>query len=291
VAPDPAPFVLKSLATFANLTAAEASVFEPELAERAFSAGERFPPSEEVLILAEGAIQLSVEARRGSVPFASVERGEVIGEVDFFEPDPQPVVAVATGGGVGYRIGRRDLINAFHYSRTGAAKFMTVFAQGLSRKIRAANEVLNENMVEGGAVIEIRPSELGEPDLARVQALSVSRSYPADAAIFREGDESTELYVIREGEVEIVKESTGHPPLTLARLGPGDFFGEMAFVDQRPRSATALARRPLAVNVLPAGVLERVMDAHVGTAIYLSNVICKIMARRLNVTLRRIAGL
>lgn len=291
MAHEPASFALKSLSAFAALTAAEASVFEREFSPRNFAAKERLPASEEVLILGEGSIQLSVEAKRGPIAFATVERGEFIGEVDFFEPDPQPVLALATTPSVGHAVSRRALINAFHYSRTGAAKLMSIFARGLSRKIRAANEVLDQNLRDGDLVVEIRPTELGEPDLARIQSLSVSRSYPADATLFKEGDESTELFVIREGEVEIVKESASHVPLTLARLGPGDFFGEMAFVDQRPRSATALARKPLAVSVLPAGVLERVLDANLGTAIYLSNAICKIMARRLNVTLKRVAAL
>jgi len=288
---EPGPIALKTLSAFAVLTTAEASVFERELTPRSFAAGERLPASQEVLILGEGSVQLSVEAKRGSIAVATVGRGELIGEVDFFEPDPQPLVALASAPSVGYAIGRRALIGAFRYSRTGAAKLMSLCAQGLSRKIRSANEVLNQNLTASDLMVEIRPSELGQLDLARIQSLSVSRSYPAEATVFKEGDESTELFVIREGEVEIVKESATHGPLTLALLRPGDFFGEMAFVDQRPRSATARARTPLAVSVLPAGAVERVLDANLGTAIYLSNAICKIMARRLSVTLKRIAAL
>jgi CRP-like cAMP-binding protein len=78
--------------------------------------------------------------------------------------------------------------------------------------------------------------------------------------------------------------------MTLARLGPGDFFGEMAFVDDKPRSAAAVARSALNVLALPSGSLEKAVEYNVGMALYVTSVICKIMARRLNVTLRRLGA-
>ena len=57
--------------------------------------------------------------------------------------------------------------------------------------------------------------------------------------IFREGDCNYELYLIVSGKVEIVKHF-GATPHTLALLQAGDFFGEMAIVEDRPRSADAV---------------------------------------------------
>lgn len=45
------------------------------------------------------------------------------------------------------------------------------------------------------------------------------------------------------------------------------------------------------LSILPADDFERVVEFNVGTALYLSNVICKILARRLNATLKRICSL
>jgi len=56
--------------------------------------------------------------------------------------------------------------------------------------------------------------------------------------IFREGDTSQEAYRILRGRVEISILADGKPVI-LAQLGEGDIFGEMAMVDERPRSATA----------------------------------------------------
>jgi CRP-like cAMP-binding protein len=67
--------------------------------------------------------------------------------------------------------------------------------------------------------------------------------------IFQEGAHSDELYLIVQGEVDILMDPSvvsGHehekrPPVTIATLHPGQCFGEMALVDQGMRSATARA--------------------------------------------------
>ena len=76
--------------------------------------------------------------------------------------------------------------------------------------------------------------------------------------------------------------------MTLAELHAGDFFGEMAFVDGTPRSASARAKSSLMVHVLPAGSLDRIFDHNVGTALFFTNTLCRIMARRLDDTLDRV---
>ena len=58
------------------------------------------------------------------------------------------------------------------------------------------------------------------------------------AEIFKEGDIGTQFYAILKGKVDIRKEASGR---ILAQLGPGEVFGEMAVLDNQPRSATVVA--------------------------------------------------
>ncbi len=67
-----------------------------------------------------------------------------------------------------------------------------------------------------------------------------SAQYEAGHHIFNEGDLGTEMFVIQEGEVEIVKAIHGEVR-RLALLSHGDFFGEMSILEDLPRTATALA--------------------------------------------------
>lgn len=61
---------------------------------------------------------------------------------------------------------------------------------------------------------------------------------PAGIAVFKEGEIGGELYIIESGQVELVPRAGA----ALATLGPGDFLGEMALLDNQPHTATALAK-------------------------------------------------
>lgn len=71
-------------------------------------------------------------------------------------------------------------------------------------------------------------------------------THPAGAVLFRQGEAGDKAYYIDEGRVSIVQQDE-----TIAVLGPGDIFGEMALIDDRPRTASAVCAadcRLLAVN-------------------------------------------
>jgi CRP/FNR family transcriptional regulator, cyclic AMP receptor protein len=72
------------------------------------------------------------------------------------------------------------------------------------------------------------------------------RSFKGGEIIFAEGDEGDCMFAVLDGEVSI--EKRGH---VLERVGPGGVFGEMALIDQAPRSATARAARDC--NVVAVG--------------------------------------
>ncbi len=76
--------------------------------------------------------------------------------------------------------------------------------------------------------------------------------------IFREGDDSREMYIVTKGEVIISKKSA-RGDVTLATLRRGDFLGEMSLLESLPRSATAVSQgdsRLLAIH--PGGFLLKI---------------------------------
>jgi len=79
--------------------------------------------------------------------------------------------------------------------------------------------------------------------------------------VFRQGDTGGSLYVIRAGKVRVIKESHGRRRV-VTTLGPGDFFGEMAVVTGRPRSATVEVVEEAELLKVPAEKLqEMILDA------------------------------
>lgn len=80
---------------------------------------------------------------------------------------------------------------------------------------------------------------LARGDLANVKSILHRREYDPDEVLFYQGNPGVGMYIIREGTIEIVDETTGD---ILADLSDGDFFGELALLNETPRSATAVAR-------------------------------------------------
>ena len=100
-------------------------------------------------------------------------------------------------------------------------------------------------------------AELDDRELETVAALAKSRRYAKDDVVMH-ADESGDVFcLIKEGHVKVTMISPEGKEIILNMLGPGDFFGEMALIDDEPRSATVVATEALEVwtiwrNEVPA---------------------------------------
>jgi CRP-like cAMP-binding protein len=84
-------------------------------------------------------------------------------------------------------------------------------------------------------------SELTDEDIASLARLSSRRRYPKDQVVFFENEEGDFFFMILEGRIKVTILGDDGREVILTVLGPGDFFGEMALLDNEPRSATAIA--------------------------------------------------
>jgi CRP/FNR family cyclic AMP-dependent transcriptional regulator len=83
----------------------------------------------------------------------------------------------------------------------------------------------------------------------------VSKKLEKGQLLFKEGDASDAMYVVKKGRIMITK-TKGESEIELAEMGPGQMFGEMAFFDQKPRSANARAAADSEIIALPFANLE-----------------------------------
>jgi CRP/FNR family cyclic AMP-dependent transcriptional regulator len=72
------------------------------------------------------------------------------------------------------------------------------------------------------------------------ESIGYEKHLKSGEILFKEGAPGDEMYLIRSGKIRIVKDLEGTKK-TLAVIGEGEFFGEMALLDKRPRSAAAIA--------------------------------------------------
>lgn len=88
---------------------------------------------------------------------------------------------------------------------------------------------------------------LKKRDLDAVSRLADEVDVPAGRVMIREGDLGHEFFVIETGTAEVTRDGDGD---ALAELGPGDFFGEMALLEEDRRTATVTATTAMTVIVI-----------------------------------------
>lgn len=116
-----------------------------------------------------------------------------------------------------------------------------------------------------------------------VGTLGVMRILPG-ATVFREGEPAREMYVVLDGEMEVLKKSRRGRETRVAILGANDTLGEMSIIDMQPRSATVRALAPsrlLKISTEEMDALYR-HDLKSYTLIILN--IARDLSRRLRVT-------
>ena len=102
-------------------------------------------------------------------------------------------------------------------------------------------------------------AELPEPDLQRLCAGVQEVRVPAGELLFAEGDEGARAYIIREGELEILKSSAGRDVLIAVRK-PGEVIGEIALLQASPRTASVRARTDAVLLSLEKEQLDELLQ-------------------------------
>ena len=105
---------------------------------------------------------------------------------------------------------------------------------------------------------------VSQDDLAAVGERALEVDFPIDHVIARQGEIGTGLFVVIDGAVRVVRDGE-----ELARLGAGDFFGEMSVIDGLPRVAQVVTTEPTRCLALASWEFERLVLDHptIGLAI------------------------
>ncbi|HEU4441765.1 MAG TPA: Crp/Fnr family transcriptional regulator [Burkholderiales bacterium] len=130
---------------------------------------------------------------------------------------------------------------------------------------------------------------VAEAELHALAECTVTRSYPKQAIIVSEGDDTDSLYLILAGRVKVYLSDETGKELILAIKGPGQYFGEMV-LDSRPRSASVMTLEPSQFAILSRADFKAFLLRHAEVALQLIENLIRV-ARGLTHNVRSLAML
>ncbi|RJP23888.1 MAG: hypothetical protein C4520_05455 [Candidatus Abyssobacteria bacterium SURF_5] len=115
----------------------------------------------------------------------------------------------------------------------------------------------------------------------KIMAMALQSKIMTGDVIFRKGDAGREMYVVLKGRVQIVDEDV-RGDRTLAVLGEGETFGEMAFFERKERSAKAVAMDNCILLALDEDRIQRLLTKSVAVRLLFN--LSRMLSRRLRDT-------
>jgi len=116
--------------------------------------------------------------------------------------------------------------------------------------------------------------DLDRRSLEAIANAAVEQSYAAGQEIVRQGDTGVGVFIIRSGRAEAIQDRGGHQH-KLAELKVGDVFGEMALLDEFPRSATVRATEPTTCLGVQRWHFKGILESHPQIALALLPVLTR----------------
>jgi len=302
---------LRRCETWSHLTDEQIFKLSSTVVEETLDAGETIfayqSTGTDFYLLEEGEVAIQRTTPYGTFSLAVLKPGSVFGEVGFVAPGPRTGEAMVSRAGRVLRFDGPTLVAQTQlWSEFGVQIYWGLW-HSLAGKLRATNEQLKtfftsdkqpENFLRlrraresASGSVEV-PSEdklallreqgLTGKELTTLANFSRELRFEHGSALFEEGDEGHEMYVILDGKVLISKYIPGAGEEALAILERGDFFGEMSLIDGELRSADARAHEgPVTVLALDQGTIQEMLALDPEASLEFLKLLCRLIAKRL----------
>ncbi|HXI12709.1 MAG TPA: cyclic nucleotide-binding domain-containing protein [Thermoanaerobaculia bacterium] len=255
-----------------------------------------------------GRFEIRKETPFGPQVLASIERDTIFGEMNFIDRTHRSTDAVAVEpSSTCYLFSFSALDQIMDDDKEMAVGLHWAFWRSLSEKVRHANEQLKlffqedarkghgrsrvESKRETQEVRGVRSEEkvdlfrergLSAAEMKLLATFSAEERFREGSVVFREGDVGDKLYIVLDGRVRISKFIPGVGEEALAVLDRGDFFGEMALIDDKTRSADAKAHETDAtVLSIDRATLNEILSMDPKASLQFLNLLCRMISRRL----------
>jgi CRP-like cAMP-binding protein len=232
--------LLAGVPAFAHLPTAVLEEVASRLTEERFQPGDTVvvegTADDRLFLIVGGRAEASATEPSGTLPLATLEQGELFGEIALLEPGGKRQVTVTAAQSL--------LLLSLH-----AADFRRVLdahPEACSAFEKVANDLSVARFLKQASPF----STLSGERLRRLLTRLERRYVPAGDMIIRQGETGEECYLLRSGRVEVFTQRAQGDERNLATLGPGSLFGEVALLTDEPRNATVRALEPCTLLAL-----------------------------------------
>jgi CRP/FNR family transcriptional regulator, cyclic AMP receptor protein len=122
---------------------------------------------------------------------------------------------------------------------------------------------------------------LEDATLDRIAAMLRWEEHPKGSVVVREGENGFAMYVVHSGEVALYRKGSARAAIRMARLGPGECFGEMAIIDVQARSASVVVEEPAILYSLTNRDLYTLYQNDMPGYVMVIQNLCRELSRRL----------
>ena len=112
-------------------------------------------------------------------------------------------------------------------------------------------------------------ADLPEAELLAVNNLATTRTYPKNTIIISEGDDSDSLYAVLSGKVKVYLSDDDGREIIINILGEGEYFGELALLDDSPRSASVMTLEETKLAVISKSAFENCLSKNPQLALHI----------------------
>jgi len=257
-------------------------------------------------VVKSGRIEIRKDTPFGPQILGSLTHDTIFGEMNFIDRTHRSSDAIAVEPSSCFTFSFSALDQLMDQEKELAVGLHWAFWRSLSEKVRDANEQLKLFFQEDAKKGQGRKRAEGKREMQQVTVKSEDKvdlfkerglsaaemkllatfsseeRFREGSMIFREGEKGDKLFIVLDGRVRISKFIPGVGEEALTVLDRGDFFGEMALIDDKPRSADAKAHESDAtVLSIDRSTLNEILSMDPHAALQFLNLLCRLISRRL----------
>ncbi len=251
------------------------------------------------LFIVESGQFVVTDDKGGGRVLDSLGEGDVFGEMAFLGGEERSASVTANTAGAVLKLSRKPFVAFLRKNAIPGTKFLLFLERLIVERLRKADSlrvlISGDNDLSGRRDLRKLRADIrarnkrpllsaDDPMLSEMCHWIYARD---DQVLFRQGDRSTDLFIIKKGKVVVVDENSGN--FVLGRFSVNDVLGERSFLDGKPRASTAKVTGSAEILMFSRGTLQELLIKNSAMAISLNLGLGSLLARRLsmaNKTLR-----